>query len=85
MHAPIGAPISIAFLVTISQLSGNTAVPIGEVAPIFVFVASLVWWLSRKLQKLEDGQEKNTEALKKIQDEMGRLPCSKCEDDPPSN
>ena len=38
-----------------------------------------------KLQKLEDGQEKNTEALKKIQDEMGRLPCSKCEDDPPSN
>lgn len=36
------------------QLTSTTPVPLGQAMACFVFVAGLVWWLARKLQRLED-------------------------------
>lgn len=48
----LGSLTSVSYLV--AQVSGNTQVPLGEAVAGFVFVAGLVAWLSRKLQKIED-------------------------------
>ena len=38
----------------LAQLSAETKVPLGEAVGGFVFIAGLVWWLARKLQRIED-------------------------------
>jgi len=48
-------------------IDGSTAVPLGTA----VFVLSGVWWLGRKLQSLEDGQNE-------IRGWLKGLPCDEC-------
>lgn len=52
------------------QLTGNTQVALHEASAVFVFVAGLVWWLSRKLQKIEDD-------IVSLKDELKSRPCVK--------
>lgn len=47
-----------------TQLGSGTTISLGETLAVFVFVAGLVAWLSRKLQKIEDDIESIREELK---------------------
>lgn len=67
----------------IGQLGSNTTITIGEALTVFVFVATLVAWLSRKLQQMEDDQKqsaKNTEEIKielsELKEHLASLPCN---------
>jgi len=50
----LGLPFisSIAFF--LGQVSSSTTVPLGEAMGGFVFLAGLVAWIARKLQRIED-------------------------------
>lgn len=66
--APItlGALSSGTFL--LAQLSAETKIPLGEALGGFVFIAGLVWWLARKLQRIEDD-------LTSVKQELKSRPC----------
>ena len=50
-----------------------TLMPIATV----LVIGGGIWWLGRKLQSLEDGQEKLNEGQKRINDRLDNLPCDK--------
>lgn len=52
--APIVIGLSTGLSAAVADLSGQTHVPLEVVVPIMVFVCSLVWWLGRRLQSIED-------------------------------
>jgi large-conductance mechanosensitive channel len=57
----------------LAQLSASTAVPLGEALAAFVFVATLVWWLSTKMTRIEDNQTRNAEAQKRNEDALKEI------------
>ena len=66
------APLRISSLTTggwlLGDLGASTNITLGESLAVFVFVLSLVVWLSRKLQKLEDD-------IAALKTDVGQLPC----------
>lgn len=50
----------------------HALVPIGSITVI----AGGIWWLGRKLQKLEDGQESLREGQQHINTRLDGLPCN---------
>ena len=73
---------AIASMTTIStviaqQLNSGTTLSLGEVVTVFVFVGSLVAYLSRKLQKIEDDIKTNTERLTDLERQLESRPCQK--------
>lgn len=85
-HHPALAPLSIAASTSgagffAQLLSTNTNLNLGEALTVFVFVAGLVWHLSRKLQKIEDdiiGITKEVEQLRQCVEDS--RPCQKRSD-----
>lgn len=71
----IGTISTAAYL--LAQLSNTTQVPLGEAVAGFTFIAGLVWWLSRKLQKIEDD-------ISSLKRELGSRPCQRTDDDCPT-
>jgi CRISPR/Cas system type I-B associated protein Csh2 (Cas7 group RAMP superfamily) len=76
------ATTTIAGMTTIStviaqQLNSGTTLSLGEVITVFVFVGSLVAYLSRKLQKIEDDIQANTERLSDLERQLESRPCQK--------
>jgi hypothetical protein len=61
----------------LSQITGNTQIPLGEALAAFVFVVTLVAWLSRKLQRIED----DIQALKR---DIATRPCQVSQKDCPA-
>ncbi len=59
----------------IGQLDKNTTITIGEAATVFVFVAALVAWLSRKLQKIEDDVERSVKEIEELKRHVASRPC----------
>lgn len=59
------------------QLNSGTTLSLGEVITVFVFVGSLVAYLSRKLQKIEDDIQVNTERLTDLERQLESRPCQK--------
>ncbi len=76
---PAVAPIVIGGLTAatsvLGQLDGKTTITIGEAAAVFVFVASLVVWLARKLQKIEDDVERATDEIEQLKEHVASRPC----------
>ena len=58
----------------IGQLGGTTTITVGEALTVFVFVATLVAWLARKLQKIEDDVERATDELEQLKDHINSRP-----------
>lgn len=52
----------------LAQISSETKIPLGEAVGGFVFIAGLVWWLARKLQKLED-------SVNRVEGDLKSRPC----------
>lgn len=59
----------------IAQLGGNTTITVGEALTVFVFVATLVAWLARKLQKIEDNVERASEKIATLERHVSSRPC----------
>lgn len=62
VHSPhYLAPFAIAFSTSVAnllgQLAGSSTISIGEALTVFVFVGTLVVYLAKKLQKIEDDLE----------------------------
>lgn len=78
-------PVFLATLTTLSfvlsQISSETKVPLGEAVAGFIFIAGLVWWLGRRLQKIEDRLVKFEEDLNKRPCQMGNGNCNIEQDD----
>jgi hypothetical protein len=74
----IGSATAIASI--IGQLGGKTTISIGEALTVFVFVASLVVWLARKLQKIEDDVERASDEIHSLKQQVSSrpCPCDKC-------
>lgn len=79
IHHPAVAPVVIggltAFTSVFGQLDGKTTITIGEALTVFVFVATLVAWLARKLQKIEDDVERATEEIEQLKEHVSSRPC----------
>lgn len=79
IHHPAVAPVAIASLTSMAsllgQLGGNTTINIGEAAAVFVFVSALVAWISRKLQKIEDNQERTADEVEQLKEHIASRPC----------
>lgn len=79
LHHPAIAPVLIggltAFTSVLGQLDGKTTITIGEALSVFVFVATLVAWLSRKLQKIEDDVERAVEEVEQLKEHFASRPC----------
>jgi hypothetical protein len=75
----LAAPLTIAGLTSVTslvgQLTNSTTITIGEALTVFVFVASLVVWLARKLQKIEDDVERATDELEQLKEHVSSRPC----------
>lgn len=79
LHHPAIAPVFIggitALTSVLGQLEGKTTITIGEAMTVFVFVASLVVWLARKLQKIEDNQDRANDEIEALKDHVSSRPC----------
>lgn len=79
LHHPAIAPVVIggltAFASVVGQLEGKTTITIGEALTVFVFVATLVVWLARKLQKIEDNQERTADEVEALKEHVASRPC----------
>lgn len=79
LHHPAIAPVLIggltAFTSVLGQLDGKTTITIGEALTVFVFVATLVAWLSRKLQKIEDDVERAVQEVEQLKEHVASRPC----------
>jgi hypothetical protein len=62
----LGAATSGTFL--LAQLSAETKIPLGEALAGFVFIAGLVWWLAKKLQRIEDD-------IRSVKSDLNSRPC----------
>lgn len=79
IHHPIVAPVVIGGITAITSLLGqlgtNTTITVGEALTVFVFVATLVAWLARKLQKIEDDVERATDEIEALKEHVSSRPC----------
>lgn len=79
MSHPAVVPITIASVTSITSLLGqlntNTTITVGEALTVFVFVGSLVAWLSRKLQKIEDDIQESKRELADLRKTVASRPC----------
>ena len=73
-------------IIAASAITGETSVPLAEAISVFVFASSIVWWMGRKIQKLDDNQKKVEEKISEIKSQyekghaelvvfIKRLPC----------
>lgn len=62
----LGSITTLAFL--LGELNGSSQIRLGEAVAAFIFVAGLVAWLSRKLQKIEDD-------LAMLKNDLASRPC----------
>lgn len=67
----IGAMSSGSYL--FAELSATTTVPLGQAVGGFIFVAGLVWYVARKIQSVEDGQEASKRAVEAIANDVKEL------------
>lgn len=78
-HEHLTAPLAIASVTALTSLIGqlghNTTITVGEALTVFVFVATLVGWLSRKLQKIEDNVERAAEDIEELKKHAATRPC----------
>lgn len=83
----ITAPIVIGGLTSLTsvlgQLDGKTTITIGEALTVFVFVATLVAWLARKLQRIEDDIERATDEIEALKEHVSTRPCQSGSGCPP--
>lgn len=83
----ITAPIVIGGLTSLTsvlgQLDGKTTITIGEALTVFVFVATLVAWLARKLQRIEDDIERATDEIEALKEHVSTRPCQSGNGCPP--
>ena len=62
--AVIGSLTSFAYI--LGEITENTHVPIGNALAGLVFVSGLVWYVARKIQSVEDGQEASKKAVAEL-------------------
>lgn len=73
---PLGIAAATTGAFVLGQLGGQTSVTMGEAIGVFVFVTTLIVWLARRLQKMED-------ELAYLRVEVARLPCARGQACPP--
>lgn len=73
--APLIIGASTALTTILGQLGGNTTITLGEAGAVFVFVTAIVAWISRKLQKIEDNQDRTNEEIKALKEHVASRPC----------
>ena len=61
-------------------LTGGSSVSLGEAATVGVFAASIVWYLGKKLQRLEDGQSEAKDHFRELDRKLDKLPCRRTAD-----
>lgn len=78
INHPAVAPVAIGGLTTLTsvlgQLAGTTTITIGEAITVFVGIATLVVWLARKLQKIEDNQERTADEVEQLKEHVSSRP-----------
>lgn len=62
--APTAIGVATGLSTAVTELSGLTHVPLEVAVPCMVFCCTLVWWLGRKLQLIEDRLKNVEDALK---------------------
>ena len=73
----IGGATGLALVLAEVSITGSTSVPMEAAIAVAVFVATMVWWLGRKFQSIDD-------RLETMQRFLDNLPCgdrAKCEQD----
>lgn len=72
----LGTATTLGFLMGDALVLGNgTHITLGEAVASIVFVSGIVAWMSRKLQRLEDGQQRLAEGQKAIAAQVTNLQC----------
>ena len=72
----IGGATGIALIIGDLVITGGTSVSLGEALTVSVFAAGVVWYLGKKLQRLEDGQSEAKTHFEKLDRKLDNLPCN---------
>lgn len=62
-----------------SVMTDSTHVPLGSAVAVGVFACTLTYWLSGRLQRIDDrieaGEERNRQAFESLNKRLDSLPC----------
>ena len=76
----IGGATGIALIIGDLVITGGTSVSLGEALTVSVFAAGIVWYLGKKLQRLEDGQSEAKDHYMELDRKLDKLPCRRTAD-----